>query len=326
MKKIFAIFLLLLIAMATKAQNISTGVASWTVSPGSSTAVIASPHPIWNGQQPTPVVGTNAKWISPTGSINVTSGIYSFETIINVSAGINQLNLNFQVSADDVLMGLELVTPSSGVIILGVPPVNTPNYYSLRKAVDTTIKCPTKGEYKLRVRVRFIDQVGGFLLSGNATQIQGQCCDCPVPNTNVNLSLNTTLGGGTVATAAAIGASTTLGNGWTLKQVSCASTNGCKWMPGSIKWQSTGSTITIPATVLSPGCYVLTHYVNRCSKNWNPKACLSYRSICFTVCDNAIKVSDDINPKLIMKTKEANSKSNESDIEKEAELINNTKE
>lgn len=145
------------------------------------------------------------------------------------------------------------------------------------------------------------------------------CSDCPVPNTNVNFSICTTLGAGTTATVSAIGASTGLGNGWTLKQVSCPSANPCKWMPGGIKWQSTGSTITIPAGVLTPGCYVLTHYVNRCSKQWDPKQCVSYRSVCFTVCDNSITAAPDVNPSLMKKAQRAEVELDE--VEKEAEVI-----
>lgn len=164
---------------------------------------------------------------------------------------------------------------------------------------------------------------GGYVswiqLDNICIQKKDPCAECPVPNTNVSFTLSTTLGGGTTATVSALGASTSLGNGWTLKQVACGSANPCKWMPGSIKWQSTGSSITIPASVLTPGCYVLTHYVNKCSKKWDPKQCVSYRSICFTVCDNSIKASADISP-LAMKKMQGDTK--QSEEEKEAELIN----
>ena len=319
MKRLFILFFAFAVAV-THAQtiNISTGVATWKVTPtGGSAIAIASPHSIWASQQPTPVTGTNAKWVSPTGSVNVTKGVYVFETIIPVASGIKQLNLNFQVSADDILHSLEIITPT-GTLPLGVPPYDVTYAYRLRKAIDTIIKCPVKGEYRLRAKVEFLDAMGGFLLSGNATQTPGVCCDCPIPNTNVTFSICTVLGGGTVATASAIGASTSLGNGWTLKQVACAGPNPCKWMPGSIKWQATGSSITIPSGVLTPGCYVLTHYVNRCSKNWDPKQCVSYRSICFTICDNAIKAAPDVNPQAMRKMQVDTEQSEE---EKEAELI-----
>jgi hypothetical protein len=145
------------------------------------------------------------------------------------------------------------------------------------------------------------------------------CADCPIPNTNVNFSLCTTLGGGTVANVSAVGASTGLGNGWTLKQVPCPGPNPCKWVAGGIKWMSTGSSIVIPAAVLTPGCYVLTHYVNRCSKQWDPKACLSYQTICFTICDNAITVSKEQNPKPVMKVQSGEEIKDE--VEREAEQV-----
>jgi hypothetical protein len=206
-----------------------------------------------------------------------------------------------------------------------VPAVIMPKFYSLRKTLDTTIKCPAKGEWKLKAKVRFVDAAGGFLLSGNAT-LKGECCDCTKPtNTNVNFSLITTLGGGTTATASAIGASTGLGNGWTLKEVSGGSVNPCRWVAGGIKWQSTGASITIPAGVLLPGkCYVLTHYVNVCATKWDPTACVAYKTICFCICDNTISTSPDPkpNPQGLQKRVQ---NSEEDEILKEAEQLTDAK-
>lgn len=321
MKKFLFIAIILFTTLTGFSQiNISTGVASWKVTPTGAAANAIAPHPIWNSQQATPIPGSNARWISPTNSFNAKAGVYVFETIIPVTGNPATLNLNFQVAGDDIIEALEIERPGgTGTIALGVPPPSTPKVYTLRKATDTTIKCPQRGEWKLKARVKYLDAVGGFILSGYA-KAEGSCCDCPVPNTNVNFSLTTTLGGGTTATVSALGTSTSLGNGWTLKQVNCTGNKECKWMPGGIKWQSTGSTITIPATVLTPGCYVLTHYMNRCSKKWDPKACLSYKAICFTVCDNSIRTGGETNPKLLQKIPGNNNNATDA-TEKEAELI-----
>ncbi len=185
MKKLFfAITCCLLMAgsFAQSLPNISTGSTSWSVSPGGPALAIATPHPIWNSSVSTPVPGTGAKWVSPTGSYNVTAGTYVYEKIIPVSGGISALNLNFQVAADDEILSMELVKPGGGSYFLSVPPVfSTTKPYALRKANDTTFKCPEKGEWKLRIKVRFLDAIGGLILSGNANLKPGTCCQCDLP-------------------------------------------------------------------------------------------------------------------------------------------------
>lgn len=109
----------------------------------------------------------------------------------------------------------------------------------------------------------------------------------PIPPTVVNFSLNITSSGNYTANVSAVGIATGLGNGWTLKEVNCPGPNPCSWVPGAIKWQSTGSNITIPNGVLVNGkCYVLTHYVNVCSPQWIAGPCTVYKAICFTVSGN----------------------------------------
>ncbi len=338
MKKILLAMMISIMSLASFAQtiNISTGVNntgvgqteanSWKVSnpsigSGITPYTVASYGSYW---QPTPVQGCNARWINPTASVSTqTPGYYIFERVINVPAsGIKTLALKFQLAWDDVLTSLELVPPTGASIPLSFTAAS-PKAYFLGNPVETKQDvCGRTGNWILRAKVQYVDQLGGFMLCGNADLIKGICCDCPIPNTNVNFSICSTLGGGTTATASALGASTGLGNGWTLKQVPCPSTNPCKWLPGGIKWMSTGSAITIPSSVLTPGCYVLTHYVNRCSKQWDPKQCVSYRSICFTICDNAITAAQDVNPTMLMRKKSVDGEQLELDeVEREAEII-----
>jgi hypothetical protein len=165
--------------------NISTGVAAWKVTPTGGMANVITPHYIWVPQLTTPLAVTGAQWISPTTSYNVVPGNYIYETKIIVGSFDGVLKFNFQVAADDVISGLELENPSGSTIKLAVPTVMTLKAYSLRKATDTTIICPQKGEWKIKARVRFIDNAGGFILSGNveasgncdgSTQINSTCC------------------------------------------------------------------------------------------------------------------------------------------------------
>ncbi|MGF2414830.1 hypothetical protein [Ferruginibacter sp.] len=336
MKRLLAALSICFISLTNFAQNISTGVNNsaagqaetngWTVTNGSSTTTpftVASYGSYW---QPTPIQGCKARWINPTVSVGAqTPGFYVYERIINVPAsGVKALTLNFQVSYDDVLTSLELVPPTGPAIPLTA--VNPKPYYLSNQITTTQDVCGRTGNWKIRAKVQYIDVLGGFILCGNADLIKGDCCDCKKPtNTNVNFSLTTTLGGGTTATASAMGASTGLGNGWTLKEVSGGSSNPCKWVPGGIKWQSTGASIIIPAGVLLPGkCYVLTHYVNVCSTKWDPKACVVYKTICFCICDNTISTSPDTKPNTQGLQKRMPN-SEEDEILKEAEQLSDAK-
>jgi hypothetical protein len=301
MKKLLFALLVCITSITSYAQtiNISTGDGTsgagatdpeWKVNSAAAITV-----PSYAGYwQPTPIQGCGARWLNPTAVVGTQApGFYTYERTIPVSVGIKTLSLNFQVAYDDVLTSLELVPPTGPAIPLTA--VN-PKPYFLSKAINTSQDvCGKTGLWKLRAKVQYIDALGAFILCGTANLIQGECCDCKKPtNTNINFSLTTTLGGGTTATASALGASTGLGNGWTLKEVGSGSSNPCKWVPGLIKWQSTGASINIPNGVLLPGkCYVLTHYVNVCATKWDPKACVAYKTICFCICENTINQSQD---------------------------------
>lgn len=170
------------------------------------------------------------------------------------------------------------------------------------------------------------DYVSWIQIDNICIEKKDPCSDCAIPNTNTTISICAVLGGSTTVSASAIGASTGLGNGWTLKRVPCEGPNPCKWIPGGIIWQAATPTISIPSSVLTPGCYVLTHYVNRCSKQWNPKDCLSYQSFCFTICDNKLTAGKQYSPGLQTngaKMKMANDGNNEEETLKEVEQIKN---
>jgi hypothetical protein len=331
MKKFLLFIMMLSISIISFSQNVSTGLGavgsidSWKVTsptPGNAYVIPNVFVGIW---EPTPVSGANWISVSPSGTgAGMTDFIYEKTLTPVPTSGIKELKCNFKVAADDVLKKIELV---NGSTIINIPFTISATPYKFTNLITEVVKCPKAGEWKLRITIFCGDPKGStgptaLLVSGSVDQTQGICCDCGIPNTNVNFSICSTLGGGTTATASALGASTGLGNGWTLKQVTCPSTNPCKWLPGGIKWQTTGSTISIPSTVLTPGCYVLTHYVNRCSKQWDPKQCLSYRSICFTICDNGITTAQDVNPKMAMKRMSTDGEKVELDeVEKEAEVI-----
>ena len=173
--------------------NVSTGVTSsgsplpistldpnWKLVPPipllatSSTFTVASFSTFW---QATPIIGTSARWINPSITVSTqTPGIYIFERTIAVSAGIKTLACDFKTCADDILSSVELVSPSSVVIPLTVIP-NSKSYY-LSNSIRDSIQCPEKGDWKIRAKVEYIDQLGGFLLSGYVRLTQGTCCDC----------------------------------------------------------------------------------------------------------------------------------------------------
>lgn len=113
----------------------------------------------------------------------------------------------------------------------------------------------------------------------------------PIPKTNVSFSLSDDGAGNYTATASALGSALGLGNGWTLKEVTCPGPNPCGWVAGPIKWQTTGTNIAIPSGVLVKGkCYILNHYVNVCSAKWVAGPCTVYKTTCFKLDGNQMKM------------------------------------
>ena len=106
----------------------------------------------------------------------------------------------------------------------------------------------------------------------------------PIPKTNISFTLTNNGNGTYTASAAVVPGSGAVANGWTLKEVNCPGPNPCGWVSGPIKWQSGGTTISLPNGVLVLGkCYVLTHYVNVCSPVYIAGPCTVYGVTCFTL-------------------------------------------
>lgn len=109
----------------------------------------------------------------------------------------------------------------------------------------------------------------------------------PIPPTNISFTLTDDGAGNYKATANAMAPATSNGNGWALKEAPCPGPNPCAWVYGSIVWQSTGNSVTIPSGVLAKGkCYVLVHYVNVCSPTWIAGPCTVYKATCFQLNGN----------------------------------------
>ena len=178
-KNHYLLLLLMLLANSIFAQNVSTGLdafyaptpvgsldAWWQITAGPNGATTARREatysPYW---QTTPMPVTNACWIDETGSIfGSTPGDYTFERTFTVSPTDGSIVADFGMAWDDVLLSAELVPPSGPAIPLTVP-VGTPNQYWVGPSVNYTVTNPMPGTWTIRVVVRFIDSVGGFLLS-----------------------------------------------------------------------------------------------------------------------------------------------------------------
>lgn len=115
--------------------------------------------------QTTPIAGTNAGWINCKGSAggNI-AGNYTFERSFNVPAGTTNFITAFGISQDDSLVGIELVDPTTNVTFLTVPAHPT---WQLSSNINTTIPNPMPGLWRIRFRMFFVDNIGGFLLSGH---------------------------------------------------------------------------------------------------------------------------------------------------------------
>lgn len=208
MKKILSTFLLL-IALAVNAFpqliNVSTGVTGtggailpvapepfWYISsspyfPLTNATVMPFYSPFW---QSTPVLGTNAGWINHTGSIfQSTPGIYTFERRFEVPPGRCSFSYDLDVTCDDVLMSIEFVDPGGNIIPLSAPSV--PPAYVLDSVLGNTISSPAPGVWRLRVVVKFIDQIGGLLVSG-FINANSQVCFAANNQSYLQITSNTT--------------------------------------------------------------------------------------------------------------------------------------
>jgi hypothetical protein len=128
----------------------------------------------------TPIPGTNAGWINQTGAINGNpNGIYTFTRTFTVAPGTTSFTANFGVGYDDALLAVNLITPSSAVIPLAVPP--TPPG-QLSPPIGYTQGSPAPGVWKIEVIVRIVDERGAALVSG---YIDFDCGDNPCNCQNI---------------------------------------------------------------------------------------------------------------------------------------------
>lgn len=175
----YLLSLFLLFANGLFAQNVSTGLdpsfaptpvggldSWWQITAGPNGATSAHREATYSPYWQTTPMGTNACWIDETGSIfGSTPGDYTFERSFTVSPSDGSIVADFGMAWDDDLLSAELVPPSGPSIPLTVP-VGSPNHYWVGASVNYTVSSPVAGTWKIRVVVRFVDSVGGFILSG----------------------------------------------------------------------------------------------------------------------------------------------------------------
>ncbi len=178
--------------------NVSTGISNanaylgvggtdpnWSVvsSPGSLTtpvpAIVCPTYtPFW---VPTPILtpATNAGWINVTNSFSGhKAGVYIFERKFTVAPATGILDLNFGVAVDDVLNSLSLIPPTGPAIPLTVTFPSAGTYFTSSFPTPRAIRCPVAGVWKIRAEVKYVDAVGGFLLSGNIACRDSICGPC----------------------------------------------------------------------------------------------------------------------------------------------------
>lgn len=201
---------------ALMAQNISTGLGTtgdgqvdpnWWVTPTGATGAfaktVASYAPYWQPTPITPIAVSGARWINRTGTItSQTVGDHTYDRLIRVPSGSNALNLSFSIAYDDDIVSVDIVDPTGMTVenlASSVIRSTTPTAYYLSNVITRTYTCPKQGDWILRVKVKFLDEVGAFLLSGSATTTQGACpSNCKA---NFDYALSSTCGNVTFANA-----------------------------------------------------------------------------------------------------------------------------
>lgn len=162
--------------------NISTGVSTdqlktlnsgeveqnWKIANSTRPAFVVAPYErYW---QATPIPDTKAQWISSSAT-NATQvpGIYTFERQINISKDFEVLSYDFGMAMDDDIVNLELIAPNGSVTDLTRKFIRStnPTAYYLSKPIQGEIITSQKGIWKLRAKLNFIDNVSGFIVSGN---------------------------------------------------------------------------------------------------------------------------------------------------------------
>jgi len=170
------------VSTAIDASGNSIGVGAtdpfWTITASPVGPSVARQCPSWTSWEATPVGGTNAGWINPSGTIfnNPAGAAYVYERPFNVVAGTTSFATNFRVRGVWNLASLELVPPAGPSIPLTVPP-STPYY--LGTPIVYGVASPMVGTWKIRATVNYDANIGAFLLSGIIDMTCGQSpCNC----------------------------------------------------------------------------------------------------------------------------------------------------
>lgn len=190
MKKMYLILLTFFIGFCSMAQiNVSTSTnagayvtppnqdPNWVVSGQSGPSAQAYAQQSYPGfWQPTPINVTNAGWINPSPNQSEdTPGVYTFERSFSIDTCTATFACNFSVAWDDILVSLVLVRPDATTIPLTWVANSQP--YFLSNPITNVINSPATGIWKIRAKVKYIDELGGFMLSGYINPTLGGCCD-----------------------------------------------------------------------------------------------------------------------------------------------------
>ncbi len=193
------------------ALSVGTADPNWhiTSSPYGAIPPIVCPSflPYWVA---TPILGTNARWLNQDSTFFGIPGNYTFERSFTVAPGTANLDLNFGLTWDDLLVSLELVPPVGAAIPLTVVPSGfyTPSSFP----TPASIVAPMVGVWTIKVVTNYYDQLGGFLLSGyvnpipydyqvaNDTITCAEACTCcgNTPKVCIPLQATTTVAAGII--------------------------------------------------------------------------------------------------------------------------------
>ena len=296
MKKISLISVLLLMCKILFAQSstldLSTG---QTVSPASSD---------WHCINPTGVTFTQStfyghqNWLA-INNPQVTTYTFVREFWVCKSDG-------FTISIPQALGDNHLKVYLDGTQLINYNVTTSQQFNTPAKYKDKIkLKC---GKHTIKVTVKNHGADAGFMLNCIISGINGgllsngkcdckDCCDKDIDaRANVTITCNP---GSSAITATGMTSVTGLGQGWVLKKVNCPLPSICSWMAGPITAQGTGPNFSFNGLQVG-SCYILTHYVNKCSKRWDPKDCRASKTICFTVsCPQMKTTNGSIAPRVL---------------------------
>jgi hypothetical protein len=288
MKKIILSQILILMCQLISAQlNLSTFQTG--VTPTSSD---------WQCVSPTAVIYTqstfygHANWVQIN---NPTAGTtYTFKRDFWVCNSDGAFNINISKALGDNHIQVFLDGSVNAIINKNV---TTGSQFNTTASYNKNhkLKC---GKHTLKVTVKNRNAQAGFMIDCIISGINGgvlsngkcDCCCEKLVDARANVTINCSPGSSSIV---ATGMSSVLGNGqgWVLKKVNCSTPAPCTWVAGPIIAQGTGSSFNFNG-LQQGACYILTHYVNKCSGKWRPKECRVGKTICFTVSCPQLKSSN----------------------------------